>query len=182
MSDKARQHLPFLGFFSGRVNADWLELLSKEDECGKAYQAVFGNNLQKSDWQKILNEAKETGIVEHFGGTLYKIHPTLPWYLRQRIYKFHGEKEVNELEKKLLFFYAGFANYCNQEIISNANRAILVLWYEESNLLQNLRLAEQQQQWAEAQAILQALGNFYQRQTRKSEFRSLRQRAVLRRR
>jgi tetratricopeptide (TPR) repeat protein len=45
-------------------------------------------------------------------------------------------------------------------------------------LLQNLRLAEQQQNWANAQAILQALGEVYQRIGRKAEFKSLRQRAL----
>jgi hypothetical protein len=41
-----------------------------------------------------------------------------------------------------------------------------------------LRLAEQQQEWAEAQAILQALGEVYKRWGRKPEFKSLRQRAI----
>jgi tetratricopeptide (TPR) repeat protein len=44
--------------------------------------------------------------------------------------------------------------------------------------LQQLRLAEQQQEWAEAQAILQALGEVYKRWGRKPEFKSLRQRAL----
>ena len=181
LSDRARRHLPFLGFFSERVNANLLEILSKnpDDEYGKAYQAVFGENLKKSDWQKILNEAEEAGIVQHLAATLlYKIHPTLPWYLRQRIYKSHTEKEVNELEKKLLVFYVDLADHYREQLISNADPATLMLQFEESNLLQNLRLAEQQQQWAYAQAILQSLGQLYERQDRKSEFRSLQQWAV----
>lgn len=49
---------------------------------------------------------------------------------------------------------------------------------EEPNLLQNLRLAEQHKEWAKAQAILQALGEVYQRIGRKPEFKSLRQRVL----
>jgi tetratricopeptide (TPR) repeat protein len=53
-----------------------------------------------------------------------------------------------------------------------------VLQLEEPNLLQNLRLAEQQQEWAMAQAILQPLGEMYQRTGRKLEFQSLRLRLL----
>jgi tetratricopeptide (TPR) repeat protein len=78
----------------------------------------------------------------------------------------------------LLVFYAALANKYDRELISNAERASFVLRVEEPNLLQNLRLAEQQQDWAETQAILQALGEVYQRIGRKPEFKSLRQRAL----
>ncbi|NES03617.1 MAG: tetratricopeptide repeat protein [Okeania sp. SIO2F4] len=180
LSDRARQHLPFLGFFSGRVDAEWLGIFSgnRDGENGKAYQAVFGNNLQESDWLKILNEAVEAGIIEYLGETYYEIHPTLPWYLRQRLGKNYAQAIIEKMEKRLLFFYADLANYYQQQLIGNAKLATFVLQFEEPNLLQNLRLAEQQEEWAKAQLVLQALGELYKRQVRKPELRSLQQRAV----
>ena len=180
LPERARRHLPFLALFSERVNADLLHTFSSnpDDEDGQAYRAVFGENLQKADWLGLLNEAAEAGILEHLGSTIYKIHPALPWYLRQRLSEQHAAQEVSELEKKLLVFYAYFADNYRKELISNAELASFVLRVEEPNLLQNLRLAEQQQSWRDAQAILQALGEVYKRIGRKPEFKSLRQRAL----
>ena len=45
--------------------------------------------------------------------------------------------------------------------------------------MQQLRFAEQQQDWGNAQAILQALGDVYQRSSRQPELRALRQRALV---
>ncbi|MEH2250063.1 CHAT domain-containing protein, partial [Nostoc sp.] len=224
LSERTRQHLPFLGLFSERVNAHWLYQFSEssDNSYGQAYQAVFRENLQKPDWIRILNEAAAAGVLEYLGyETIYKIHPALPWYLRQQLntivslrversgmfaqrsagkqshdtdksgdgfaslamtdktsLAMTGEEVINELEKKLLIFYAGLAGSYRKQLISKAELATFVLRVEEPNLLQNLRLAEQQQEWAYAQSILQALGDVYERLGRKPEFKSLRQRAL----
>ncbi|MEH2346590.1 MAG: tetratricopeptide repeat protein [Nostoc sp.] len=181
LSERTRQHLPFLALFSERVDADWLHGFSKnpDNEFGQAYQAVFGENLQKPDWLQILNEAATTGIVEYLlGESIYKIHPALPWYLRQQLNTITSQEVINELEKKLLIFYAALADNYRKKLISNAELATFVLRVEEPNLLQNLRLAEHQQEWAYAQWILQALGEVYDRIGRKPEFKSLRQRTL----
>ncbi|MEH2282867.1 MAG: tetratricopeptide repeat protein [Nostoc sp.] len=180
LSERTRQHLPFLALFSERVDADWLHSFSEnpDNSYGQAYQAVFGENLQKPDWMGILNEAAAAGILEYLGETIYKIHPALPWYLRQQLNTITSQEVINELEKKLLIFYAVLANSYRKQLISKAEVATFVLRIEESNLLRNLRFAEQQQDWDYAQSILQALGEVYERIGRKPEFKSLRQRAL----
>ncbi len=181
LSEQTRRHLPFLALFSERVDADWLHLFSEnpDDRYGQAYREVFGENLQKPDWLRILNEAAAAGILEYLlGESIYKIHPALPWYLRQQLNTITSQEGINELEKKLLIFYAALADNYREKFISNAELATFVLRVEEPNLLQNLRLAEQQQEWAEAQFILQALAEIYERIGRKPEFKSLRQRAL----
>jgi tetratricopeptide (TPR) repeat protein len=216
LSERARQHLPFLAFFCERVDADWLHAFSSnpDNEYGRAYRAVFGENLQQADWLALLNEAAAAGILEYWFDTIYKIHPALPWYLRQRLSEGHrppsppslggtgvqsppapltpqfwgelagaslfdkGGRREGELEKKLLSFYAGLASSCRREMIGKAELATNILLIEEPNLLQYLRLAEQQQDWANAQSILQALGEVYGRIGRRPEFRVLRQRAL----
>jgi tetratricopeptide (TPR) repeat protein len=178
LSERARQHLPFLAFFSERVNVKWLNAFSELDDWEQAYRAVFGENLQKSDWLRTLNEAVEAGILEHLGETIYKIHPALPWYLRQRLSKRHTTRKVNELEKKLSVLYGAIAAQCGQEMLSRADMATAILLIEEPNLLQNLRLAERQQDWDNARLMLKALGEVYQRRNRLPEFRTLRQQAL----
>jgi tetratricopeptide (TPR) repeat protein len=181
LSERARRHLPFLALFSERVVADWLHAFSNspDNELGQAYQAFFGENVQKTDWLGLLNEAVEAGILEHLGETIFKIHPALPWYLRQRLSEQHAAQEVSELEKKLLVFYAVLAGNYRDNLIGNAELASLVLQVEEPNLLQYLRLAEQQRDWSKAVLIVQALGELYQRLDYKPKFRALRQRVLM---
>jgi tetratricopeptide (TPR) repeat protein len=183
LSEKARRHLPFLGLFSERVIVNLLFSLSKnpDNEYGQAYKAVFGENLEKDDWLAILNEAAAASIVEQLDSSIYKIHPALPWFLRKQLNttaSLDNEEIISELEKKLLNVYAELADNYRKELISNAELASFILRVEEPNLLQNLRLAEQQQQWTQAQAILQALGEIYERLGRKPEFKALQQRVL----
>ncbi len=70
------------------------------------------------------------------------------------------------------------ANNYRKKLISNAELATFALRMEEPNLLQHLRLAEQQQDWGNAQFILQALGEVYTRWGRNPEFKFLRERAL----
>ena len=183
LSERARQHLPFLGLFCDRVDAHWLDYFSAnpDNDWGQAYRAVFGENLQKSDWIGLLNEATAAGILEHLEDvweTIYKIHPALPWYLRQQLDKMGSQEVISTLEKKLLGFYGALADNYLKKLINKAEEATCVLRVEEPNLLQQLRLAEQQQEWAYAHAILQFLGAVYTRWGRKPEFKSLRKRAL----
>jgi tetratricopeptide (TPR) repeat protein len=179
LSAKAQRHLPFLGLFVDRVIVDFLSSFSgdPEDADGQAYQGVFEDNLTKADWQGLLEEAKQAGILTLLGSDIYQIHPALPWYLKKRLVAEHGNK-LDLLEQRLLIFYAGLANIYDQQLVGNAEVAMFVLRVEEPNLLQQLRLAEQCSGWSEAQCILQALGELYKRNGRRPEFRVLRDRGL----
>lgn len=187
LSERTRQHLSFLALFSERVDADWLHLFSRdpESEWGQVYREAFGENLQKADWMAILQEAAAASIVEPLGSTLFQIHPALPWYLRQRLSQQAAKAGVDSanggiatLEKKLLSFYGDLADYYREQLISNAEEASFVLRVEEPNLLQHLRLAEQQEDWGNAQCLLLTLGELYKRMGRQSESRALRDRGL----
>jgi tetratricopeptide (TPR) repeat protein len=180
LSERTRQHLPFLALFCERVNAECLPNFSSNNlnqSFGQAYQTVFGDNLQKADWLGIFKEATEVGILEHFGETVYTIHPALPWYLRQCLSQFHTKVTINELEKKLLLFYALNVLAFDPQTRQNDDRSTIFLLIEEPNLLQNLRIAEHSQCWEEARIILRALGQVYDQLGRFAEFLALRQRA-----
>ncbi len=178
LSERARQHLPFLAFFSKQVNANLLHSFLEVDDFAQAYQVLFGEKLQAPDLLRIFKEATEASILEPLDQTIYKIHPALPWYLRQRLSQQHSYNKISELQKKLLTFYAAFAVNFHNQLTSSAELATFVLLTEEPNLLQNLQLAEQQREWASTLAILQALGEVYERLGRRTEFKSLRQRVL----
>jgi tetratricopeptide (TPR) repeat protein len=213
LSEDTQLHLPFLGFFSERVNISLLfsyfgdnpqgfdvKLDFEEyqqahravfgenpqqvdrrlvfEEYQQAYRTVFGENLQQSDWRLVLNDAAAAGILERLGQDIYKIHPALPWYLRQRLSKNQTVEKIGELEKKLLLLYGALALATFLKMVTNAEQATITIQFEEPNLLQNLRLAQRQKNWIAAGAILQTLGLLYDRVGRKREFSSLRQRAL----
>ncbi|MEH2047144.1 tetratricopeptide repeat protein [Nostoc sp.] len=179
LSERTRQHLPFLALFSERVYAYWLSifLANPDSDYGQIYRDIFGENVQARDWQLILDEATETGILEHLGSTVYIIHPALPWYLRQRLNDQSTQAAILELEKNLLVFYTALAEHYDEQLISNADSTSVMLRIEEPNFLKNLRFAEQQKDWRNVQLILTVLGEIYKRWGRKQEFNSLRQRA-----
>ena len=181
LSEQARRHLPFLGLFSERVSVDWLHLFSEssDNEYGHSYQEVFGTQMQKADWLRILHEATEVGILEHLAENLYKIHPALPWYLRQKLVSTHSREVISKIEKKLLIFYAMWADQYREQLVHNTQQATSIFIFEEPNFLQNLRLAEQFQKWDQAHFILQFLGKIYEKLGRKSELKSLRQQALI---
>jgi tetratricopeptide (TPR) repeat protein len=180
LSEKARRHLPFLGLFSERVYEYWLSHFVGQpgSEVEHAYRNVFGDNVKASDWQQILDDATEVGILEYLGSKVYKVHPALPWYLRQKLNITANAVKIQELEKYLLMFYAGLAeNYAN-EIICNPESTSLMLRIEEPNFLYMLYLAEKKQDWNIVRLILSILGEVYKRWGRKQEFNSLRQKIL----
>ncbi|MEI2582106.1 CHAT domain-containing protein [Scytonema sp. PRP1] len=137
LSEKARRHLPFLALFCKRVDVNLLSKFSNgldadADELlgfRQTYQVVFEENLQKQDWLRILNEAVDAGILEHFDQGIYQIHPALPWYLQQQLSRQHAA-EVSELEKKLLLLYAIHSAAYDPEENGNAQEAIMLLLIE----------------------------------------------------
>lgn len=182
LSERTQRHLPFLALFSERINVNWLHAFSSgiDDNFGQAYRAVFGEDLQKTDWIALLDEAVDAGILEHPDLDIYRIHPTLPWYLRQKLETNDNSRiqKIDALEKKLLIVYALLADNYRKQLVSNSKLATFVLQLEEPNLLKNLQLAEQCQDWDSALRILGALGEVYQRIGPKREFRALRQKAL----
>lgn len=180
LSERTRRHLPFLALFSKQVSASFLYffLAIPDSSFGQKYRAVFGENLQKEDWLRILNEAVEAGILENSQQGLYEIHPSLPWYMRRWLSEYHSQTAINELENSLLVFYALAAEQWSQMLVSDPGRVSEILLFEEQNLLKSFQSAEQQQNWEIAHVLLIALGKVYQLRSRESEFKVLRQRIL----
>lgn len=184
LSKRTRQHLPFLALFSDRVYAGTLSHFSKDLSFDnllifrQKYKDIFGENLEIEDWLKILNEAAKAGILENTGDGIYKIHPALPWYLRQHLSQHHNIQKVSELERKLMLFYLILAVAHDIQDGGNADTATTVLLLEEPNLLQYLRFALNQKAWSVAAGILRALGQVYDILGFTAEYRSLRRKAL----
>lgn len=183
LSERARRHLPFLGLFVERVNLDWLETFSRapEDENGETYQQVFGQTLDRTGWESVLEEGRETGILDkrrHDGAGIYQLHPALPWYLRQHLKEFGGTERMQQLGDRLLVFYTSLAKIYGQRLENLDDLAMRVLRIEEPNLLHQLRLAAHQGRWSKVLFLVLAIGGLYQQTNRRAEFRALREKAL----
>jgi tetratricopeptide (TPR) repeat protein len=182
LSSRTRRHLPFLSLFSTRVYAYWFKLLFKKSnsDIGKVYKAVFGSNLKVIEWDKILNEAVQTGLLEDLGNNIYGIHPALPWYLRRKLIKLCNPEAIQELEKMLLLLYCALAENYEAKFIEDSQSAMTMLAVIEPNLLYYLDFAEIHENWFAAKSILQTLRIFYRFQGCNQKFIILRERALSR--
>ncbi|NEQ69139.1 MAG: tetratricopeptide repeat protein [Symploca sp. SIO2D2] len=182
LSERTRRHLPFLAFFCKQISASFLYCFLGNHFLailyGDSYRAFFGENLEKADWLRILNEAVEAGILENSQQGLYEIHPSLPWYLRRWLLEYNSQTALNELENYLLIFYALSAANWRDMLVINPGKIAGLLLFEEPNLLHYFQLAKQKQNWGMAYAFLGALGTVYKLRGRESEFKVLRQQAL----
>ncbi|WP_049559031.1 tetratricopeptide repeat protein [Limnoraphis robusta] len=193
LSDRTRQHLPFLAFFSKRVDINSLHGFSS---YAPTYNAIFGEILGEDERINVLQEAVNVGILEKFNREviqvapslyitleykdesifkyIFKISPTLPWYLRRRLLKISSLEKVNELEKNLIKFYAYFANYLLiEELDSSYQSALSNVLIQEPNLLKALQILIHEQNWEFVQQIAQILITVYGRSGRLAESKSL---------
>ncbi|MCG9889556.1 MAG: tetratricopeptide repeat protein [Thermosynechococcaceae cyanobacterium MS004] len=184
LSKRTQKHLSFLALFSKRVNTNILTAFSGNSdnilsEFGRTYQAVFGENLQQSDWSELLKEATEAGVLENLDSNIYIIHPALPWYLYRKLTEFCSREQIKELKEKLLLLYnrviAGWQHQLQSGEVENPTFALIL---EEPNILQNLHFAEKQKEWNQIQEFLLFLGDSYTRMGRNFEFSSLRKRLL----
>jgi tetratricopeptide (TPR) repeat protein len=182
LSSRTRRHLPFLSLFSTRVYAYWFKLLFKKfnSDIGKVYKAVFGSNLKANEWDKLLNEAVQTGLLEDLGNNIYGIHPVLPWYLRRKLTKLCNLETIQELEKMLLLLYSALAESYEAKFMEDSQSAMTMLAVIEPNLLYYLDFAEIHENWLAAKSILQTLRIFYRFQGCNRKFIILRERALKR--
>jgi tetratricopeptide (TPR) repeat protein len=189
LSDRTRQHLPFLAFFSKRVDIKSLHGFSS---YGPTYNAIFGEILGEDEWIDVLQEAVNVGILEKFNREvipvapsfyiaieyedeyIFKIPPTLSWYLRRQLLKISSLEKVNEFEETLVEFYAYFANsMIAEQLSSNYRLTVNSVFIQEPNFLKALQISIHQQNWEFVQEIAQILIIVYRRSGRLAESKSL---------
>ncbi len=180
LSKIVKQHLPILTFFHERVYAYWLGILfeNHESDFSKAYNSVIGENPSITDWSIILKDVTEAGILEDIGQSVYKIHPSLACYLRQKLAKDASQSKIQKLEDLFLIFYSGLSEYYSENLASNFDSSIAMIKLEEPNLLSYLLLAEKKQKWQYARPILVVLNELYKQQGRQDEFKILREKSL----
>ena len=173
MPEEARKHLLLLSLFTSFVNLDILRIFVAR--CGEVYRAVIGEPpADAGDYEHIMNEAVQNGLISRLQNHIYQLHPSLPPFLRHRFMESAGEGGVKKLDTEFIKFYADFAAQLYEEVRKANHKAVSIVEIEELNFLRALRIAVKTEQWAIAQAIAQTLHEFYEIRGRFREWSALR--------
>jgi len=173
MPEEARKHLLLLSLFTSFVNLDILRIFVAR--CGEVYRAVIGEPpADAGDYEHIMNEAVQNGLISRLQNHIYQLHPSLPPFLRHRFMESAGEGGVQKLDTEFIKFYAAFAAQLHDEVRNANQNAVSIVEIEELNFLRALRTAVKTEQWAIAQAIAQTLHEFYEIRGRFREWSALR--------
>jgi len=173
MPEEARKHLLLLYLFTSFVNLDILKIFVAG--CEEVYRAVIGEPpADAGDYERIMNEAVQNGLISRLQNHIYQLHPSLPPFLRHRLMESAGEGGVQKLDTEFIKFYADFAAQLHDEVRKANQEAVSIVKIEELNFLRALRIAIKTGQWALTQAIAQTLDEFYEIRGRFREWSALR--------
>lgn len=164
--------IALLHLFQGVVNVFALVFMGKA-EGGLA-------ELQGKDEKHIaslLLRAGDIGLLTPIDDTWHRIHPALPWFLRQA-FKLHydgkeGRSSINTALQAWVVAIGEMVNYYSSQFINGNREVILLLCIEEANMLHARRLARKHGRWDVLILVMQGLGVFYQYQGRSAEWSQL---------
>ncbi|MGD2248504.1 MAG: tetratricopeptide repeat protein [Candidatus Methanofastidiosia archaeon] len=171
LSERVQKHLPVIGLFASYVQEGVLNLFSDYEQY--KYKEVMGEAPDEKTWNKILTEAVSVGLLRSRGG-VYEIHPTLPLFLRQKLVSLVGEDGLNQLDNSFMELYGYIADSLYEDVRNSDHNTLSIIAIEEANLLRALHLAETNEKWAIAQAIVQTLCEFYECRGQYNEWYTLR--------
>jgi tetratricopeptide (TPR) repeat protein len=174
MSSQARVHLPFLGLFVSRVSSGTVgSFVGSGDEQQQVYERLLGEALDADEWEAVLNEAGDYGLLQRPERQLYEMHSTLPFFLRSQLASHVGPEGVSCLEAEFTKFYSGLSAQMIERARGGDQSALLIAHFEEPNLLRALRHAERKEEWAATHQISRLLGELYKASARVEEWNAL---------
>lgn len=156
-SEEERKIIALLHFFQGYVNIKVFELFGSG-----VYALPEVERLSGEEIRKIFEVARELGILERFSGTVYRIHPAVPWFFRAAFERCFAGRER---DCKLIFCLAvGTASSrLSKQFNRSSSEAAAGLIIEEPNLRYALKLGIEVQQWTGVMAALHGLEDLYTR-------------------
>lgn len=134
-------HISLLALFQRFVNVDALSVMC-DTTIDHHLDGWEGLNAQY--WVGLLNRAAEVGLVGTFGGRYYRLHPVLPWFLREAFATAWGSPGTAEYTRTAWAFSSAMAAYgrsYEQVYMAGEHDVINNLRLDESNLLHAWRLA-----------------------------------------
>jgi len=162
--------IALLHLFQGTVDVDALNLMGRVRDY--ALPELKGQTPESLT--RLLDRARETGLLTHLGGTWYTIHPALPWYLRQLFARHYDGNESRSTPTAALRAWveamSELSNRYTEQFVNGNRNVIQVLALEEANLLHARRTARRHGWWARVIDAMQGLRVLYEYQGRLAEW------------
>ena len=163
LDELLRSRLGVLGMFQGFVNAGTLALICNDDHAPELLRG-----LDKDVWTRMLDQAKEIGLLHKVGPGLYNIHPALPWFFHQILETTYAE-DSEWLQRRFVDVCGDLSQMLQQQLVGNTETAMIYLQFEEQNLRYAIRLGCQHKMWDALNRILLGMAEMLGRQSRWSE-------------
>ena len=172
LSTRTRRHLPSLSLFQQRVLLDVLTFMTQ----GEVYSSVLGEKQGWGACRTLLREARDHGLLDSVSPSVYLISSSVAPFLRKQLAQQTAPASVEALQQEFLRVYTGLAEHFLETLGTEESESTVTgVLAEEANLLQALRVADEDRQWESVQLALQPLGQVYKMQERIPELRRLRE-------
>jgi tetratricopeptide (TPR) repeat protein len=152
--------LPALALFEGVAAENVLAVFSQAANVPARFAGA-----SKESWQAALAETARVGLLTPLGVGEYGVLPALPAYLAAQWRREAGqgfEEERQAAQRALLTAYADFGEWLNQQIgTGSAEGALALVERQRRTMGQLLAFGLDEGRYAETQAILQPLNEFW---------------------
>jgi tetratricopeptide (TPR) repeat protein len=158
LAEATRRLLPAVCLLHGVADANLLAAFSEVSPARFSW-------AKKQDWQQALEDAARVGLLTRLSTAMYQMHPALPAYLARqwRREETEGHDALRDATTRaLLVACAVFSGVLYEQIESgDAGLAYTIIGLYRHTLGSMLGYALGRRLWAEAQAIAQALGEYW---------------------
>ncbi len=165
--------IALLHLFQGTVDVDALRLMGEVGE----YALPELKGKSNEHLTRLLERAKDTGVLTHLDETWFTIHPALPWFLRQLFARHYDGEAGRSTAQAALRAWVGavgvLGNYYHDQFIDGSGGVIDLLELEEATLLHARRLARRNRWWLPVISCMQGLRALYDYQGRTAEWATL---------
>jgi tetratricopeptide (TPR) repeat protein len=162
-----------LYLFQDTVMADVLRVMGQITE--NALPELKGRSTEHLTG--LLERAKDSGLLADLGGTLFSIHPALPWFFRPLfVHHYDGQAGRSSSQTALRAWVEAvglLGNYYHRAYDEGNRLVIKSLEMQEANLLQAHHLARQNQWWSLVISCMQGLCILYEYRGRAAEWARL---------
>lgn len=161
--------IALLHLFQGTLDVNALALMGEGDHALPELRGKTEEHLTR-----VLDRARETGLLTHLGGTWYAIHPALPWFLRQLFARHYdgqaGRSAATAAVRAWVEAIGELGSYYFNQYADGNQQVNQIVVLEEANLLHARRAARRHGWWDRVISAMQGLRAIYDYHGRQSEW------------
>ncbi len=161
------------------MNTELLRIMSNPEDSDHIPKVA---GVSESAWVELLDRAEEVGLLTKVSSdadsALYRVHPALPWYFRERFLAAYGDPDADEAQalhavRSYVEAVARLGDYLLSGYVDGQEHVLEGMRLEEENLLHAQRLARRHEWWGAVIGAMQGVRVLYDVTGRRAEWRRL---------